>query len=105
MSTPVYIPQPNLANRPVGYKDAQGNLIPDSFSSLAFQGEYTGTNLIYKGFARPGSSTSAAVWQIAKMTYDGSNNLLTITWPQTTAGVASNDFAFQWSQRASYTYS
>jgi YD repeat-containing protein len=108
MSTPVapvFIPQPNLANRPVGYKDAQGNLIPDSFSDEAFQGQYSGTNLIYKGFARPGSSTSAAVWQIAYLTYDGSNNLISVTWPQNANGVASNDYQFIWSSRSSYTYS
>ena len=107
MSTPVYIPQPNLANRPVGYKDAQGNLIPNSFSDMAFQGDYgmSGTNLIYKGFARPGALTSNDVWQISKMTYDGSNNLLTVKWPQNASGNASNDFAFEWDDRASFTYS
>lgn len=95
----------NVVNRPCGVLDAQGRVIPGSFGDLAFQGDYTGTNLIYKGFARPGSSTSGAVWQIAKMSYDGSNNLLTITWPQNPAGAASSDFQFVWSSRAGYTYS
>ena len=105
MSTPVYVPQPTLASRPLGYKDAQGNLIPDSFNDEAFQGQYSGTNLIYKGFARPGSATSAAVWQIAFLTYDGSNNLTSIMWPQNTFGAASNDYQFIWDNRAGYTYS
>lgn len=102
---PVFIPQPTLVNRPLGQKDAQGLWIPDSWEWLAFQGQYAGTNLIYKGFARPGSSTSAPVWQIAFMTYDGSNNILTITWPQNSFGAASSDFEFIWANRATYTYS
>ena len=89
----------------MGRLDAQGRVIPDSFSDEAFQGTYTGTNLIYKGFARPGSSTSAPVWQIAFLTYDGSNNLLSIQWPQDANGNASNDYEFIWANRASYTYS
>lgn len=96
----------NVQNRPQGYLDSNGRPIPDSFSDEAFQGDYVGgMNLIYKGFARPGASTSAAVWQIAKLAYDVNNNITSITWPQNTSGVASNDYAFQWTQRASYTYS
>jgi hypothetical protein len=103
---PVYVPQPNLANRPVGVRDAQGNEIPDSWGWLAFQGDYgMGTNLLYKGLARPGADTSDAVWQIALLTYDMSNNLTSITWPQNGNGVASSDFQFIWDDRASYTYS
>ena len=103
---PVFIPMPTLANRPVGYKDAQSNLIPDSFGDEAFQGIYDdNNNLIYKGFARPGASTSASVWQIAQLNYDDSNNLINIMWPQNTYGKASNDYEFGWTSYASYTYS
>lgn len=105
MSAPVFVPQPNLANRPLGLKDAQGNIIQRSYDDMAFRGEYSGTNLIYKGFARQGASESALVWQIAKCAYDGSNNLTSITWPQDSNGHASNDFQFSWTNRASYTYS
>ena len=105
MAIPVFNQNPTVQNRPIARKDAQGNLIPDSFGDLAFQGQYTGTNLIYKGFARPGSSTTAAVWQIALLTYDGSNNLISITWPHDANGHASNDYQFQWSIRSGYTYS
>lgn len=94
-----------VGNRPFGRLDAQGRVIPNSFDDLSFRGDYTGTNLIYKGFARQGAATSAAVWQIAKMSYDGSNNLLTILWPQDANGHASSEFQFVYDNRASYTYS
>ena len=105
MSTPVFNERPTVKNRPMGRLDAQSRPIPSSFGDLAMQGEYSGTNLIYLGLARPGSSTSSAVWQIRKLTYDGSNNLISITWPQDTASHASNDFQFSWTGRAGYTYS
>lgn len=91
-------------NRPLGYLDAQGRLIFDSVDDCAFRGEYTGTNLIYKGFARPGAAEGSLVWQIAKLSYDGSGNVLTIKWPQNTLGEASNDYVFSWTDRATYTY-
>ena len=105
MSTPVYNQQPTVQNRPFGRKDANGNLIPDSFSDLAFLGEYTTTNLIYKGLARPGSDSADAVWQISFYTYDMSNNVISIQWPQDANGNSSNDYQFIWDNRASLTYS
>ncbi len=105
MSTPVFNQAPTVKNRPIGFKDAQGNVIPTSFNDMAFQGQYSGTNLIYKGFARPGALTSAPVWQIALLTYDGSGNIISVTWPENTYGAASNDFQFIWDNRAGYTYS
>jgi hypothetical protein len=105
MTIPVYNQNVTVKNRPMARKDAQGNIIPGSFDDEAFRGEYAGTNLIYKGFSRSGSLTSAAVWQIAFMTYDGSNNLTSITWPQDANGHASNDYQFIWDNRALYTYS
>lgn len=94
-----------LQNRPFGYLDAQGRVIPDSFNDNAFRGDYVGTDMIYKGFARPGAAEGSLVWQIAKMAYDGSHNLLSITWPQNSLGAASNDYQFSWTLRATYTYS
>lgn len=105
MSAPVYDQSPTVGNRPFGRIDANGRVIPDSFTDETFRGAYTGTNLTYKGFARPGSSTDAPVWQIAKLTYDGSNNLLSILWPHDTNGHASNDYQFVWGSHAGYTYS
>lgn len=105
MSTPVFNQSPTVKNRPCGRKDAQSNLIPSSFDDMAFQGVYAGTNLTYKCFARPGSLITDPVWQIAHCTYDGSNNLISITWPQDVNGHASNDYQFIQANFAGYTYS
>jgi YD repeat-containing protein len=106
MSTPVYNQTPTVKYRPLARKDANSNIITTSFSDQAFYGVYDDSNnLIYKAFARPGTSSSATGWQIAKLTYDGSNNLLTITWPQDTNSNASNDYEFIASSYLSYTYS
>lgn len=94
-----------MANRPLGKLDANWRAIPDSFSELAFRGEYSGTNLIYRGLARTGVSESALKWSIALLTYDGDNNLLSIKWPENSKGHATSDYIFSWTDRASYTYS
>ena len=91
-------------NRPLGYVDTNNNVIPDSFSDESFRGEYSGTNLVYKGFARPGSPTSLNVWQIAQLNYDGSGNVLNILWPLNSTGAPSNDYEFIWDNRHSLTY-
>ncbi len=86
--------------------DAQGNVIQDSYvGDMTFRGEYDSSNLIYKGYARPGADENASVWQIAFITYDGDNNITSITWPQSTNGAASSEFNFAWADRATYTYS
>lgn len=95
----------DIVNRPLAYLDANGRVLPDSALSLAFRGQYTGSNLIYKGFARPGSAEGSLVWQIALLAYDGSGNVLSVTWPQNANGKASNDYQFSWTSRATYTYS
>src|ERR1051326_3242058 len=92
-------------NRPIGKLDAQGQLNPESYTELKFRGDYTGSNLIYAGFSRPGTATSAAKWQISKMTYDGSNNLTQRDWAQNSSGNATSDYVFAWDSRAGYTYS
>lgn len=94
-----------LYNRPRALVDTDGRAIPSSYDDEEFRGDYMGgTNLIYKGFARPGSSTAEAVWQIAKLTYDGNNNITSIQWPRNTAGAVTNDYEFVWDNRATYTY-
>ena len=91
--------------RPIIALDSFGRGIQDSALDESFRGDYTGNNLIYKGFARPGADEGALVWQIGKLAYDGSNNVLSIKFPQTSQGVASNDYIFSWTARAGYTYS
>ncbi len=91
-------------NQTILKRDAQGNVIQESYTGdMAFRGEYTGANLIYKGFARPGALTSADVWQIARLTYSGAN-LTAIEWPENSLGAPSSEFNFQWDDRATYTY-
>jgi hypothetical protein len=97
-------------HRPYGRIDSQGYLDNNLFTDEAFRGQYSGDNLIYKGFARPGATEGSLVWQIAFLTYDASGNVLTITWPQKlinglSVGPASNDYEFSWTDRTSYTYS
>jgi hypothetical protein len=96
-------PTNQVQNRPFARLDAQGRPIYDSVDDLAFQGDYSSSNLIYKGSARPGAATSDPVWQICFLTYSGSN-LVSITWPENVQGNASNDYEFIWDDRTTYTY-
>lgn len=59
-----------------------------------------GTNPIYIGFALPGSATSADVWQIRKLTWDGSNNPTAIQLAD-----GSSNYNAIWDNRAALTYS
>jgi YD repeat-containing protein len=97
-------PTNSIGNRPFNRLDSGERPIYDSVDDLAFQGAYSGTNLVYKGFARAGGITSEPVWQIAFLTYDGSGNLTSVTWPQNFQGNASNDYEFVWTLRTTYTY-
>lgn len=96
---------PVVNPRPMGRLDAQGRVIPSSFSNLAFQGVLNESNqLAYVCFARPGTAVSATGWQIFYIQY--TDNLPTsITWPQDPSGNASNDFIFIQEDYADYTYS
>lgn len=58
---------------------------------------------IYAGSAPVGSATSAAVWTIAKYTYDASGNYTGTLWANVVDGVVSS--AEIWDDRASLTYS
>lgn len=105
MSTPVYTQAPFVKNRPMARKDAQGNIILPSFGDMAQRYDLDGgANVVYKGLARPGAVEGSLVWQIQKMAYSGST-VTSVTWPQNPSGVASSEFQFSWTARASYTYS
>ena len=63
--------------------------------------EYDGNNLlIYFADALPGTLTSAALWRIRQLQYDGNGNFTTLAWPN-----ADTNFAYVWDNRGSYTYS
>lgn len=90
--------------RPSGIINGQGQYLPQSFKDLSFRGDLNGgDNLVYVGFAKPGSSEAALAWQIFFITYSGSTPI-SITWPIGSDGAPSNDFAFSWTGRAGYTY-
>lgn len=101
----VFNQAPYVKNRPIGREDAQGRVIPTSYTENAYRAEYSGTDLIYSGFARPGSAEGDEVWKIFKMAYDGSHNLLSIKWPEDANGNATSEYEFSWTDRATYTYS
>lgn len=91
--------------RPLGRLDSNGRIITDSYDDLAFRGQYTDSDIIYIGFARPGSAEGSLVWQLRFCAYDGAGNLTSITWPQNSNAHASNEYQFSWTDRATYTYS
>ena len=60
--------------------------------------DYSGDNMIYEGWAIPGTSTAMAAWAIKKYTYSGSA-IITEEW--------ANGTSLQinvWDNRASLTY-
>lgn len=90
-------------NRPTALIDPLSRPILQSWNDRSYRGEVSGGNLVYVAFARPGSLESALVWQIKKITYSGTQPV-SITFPINSSGNASNDYAFSWTDRASYTY-
>ena len=86
--------------------DELGNLlvtgsVTASPASLLLKAEYDGNSLlIYFADAVPGSLTSAAVWRIRKLSYDGNGNFTTLAWPN-----ADTSFSYVWNIRSTYTYS
>jgi len=92
------MPSPNVR------RDNYFNIVQESYDEKSFRGEYDGSNnLIYAGFAIPGSAEGTRCWQIKKLTYTGPN-LVSVTWPQFNS-LASTDYNFSWTARATYTYS
>lgn len=67
--------------------------------SMLFENDGNG-NQIYIGWSIPGTGQNESNWRIMHQTFDGSNNVTSITWPN-----ASTAFQFQWSARTGYTYS
>lgn len=71
---------------------------PFEKNDLKMRAAYSGGDLIYLGYARPGAATSAAEWQIRKLTYSSGN----VTQTDFASGV--NDYDKVWDNRAAYVY-
>lgn len=64
------------------------------------------SNLVYVGFAKPGSDTAAPVWQIRFLTYDLNGNVIRIQWPNDgTTDKPTNQFRYIWDNRVGLMYS
>lgn len=95
----------NIVNRPVGKVDANVHLNQYSFNDAEFRGDNNATtNLVYLGWAKPGSPTSNGVWQIRKLTYDANGNVISIQWPLNASGAVSSDYEFIWDNRAALNF-
>lgn len=79
--------------------------IQESAKDITFRGDYVGSNLIYGGFAKAGSSTADPVWKIIRLTYDVNDNLLRLEYPERTNDLGSSDYEFVYDDRATYNYS
>lgn len=66
-------------------------------SRLDYQG---GSDIVYAGYAQPGSAETDPVWQIRKMDYDVNGNLVSVKFAEGTAA-----YDKIWANRTSYTYS
>lgn len=72
---------------------------PFAHTDLTMKAEYSTGNIIYLGYAAPGSAVTASAWQIRKYTYDGDD----VTDVQFANG--KNDYIHVWNGRAGYSYS
>ena len=68
--------------------------------SLTMRIEYESGNPVYIGYAEPGAGEDEPKWQIRKLEYDDSGNLIAIKFAEGTVG-----FDKIWNNRSSYNYS
>ena len=64
------------------------------------QVDFVDSDLIYKGWADPGSATSSPVWRIQRMTFVGSDEDLVLEWAE-----GNGNFNNVWNDRAGLSYS
>lgn len=69
-------------------------------SDEAFRATEVAANIQYLGWAVPGTLTSASTWKLCKVTYDATDTtVISITWP-----AGSRSYAYEYDERASYSY-
>jgi len=92
-------------NRPFKYgpKDRREFIVQDCEVALQCQNDANG-NPIYLGRAKVGTATSEAKWQIAYITYDANQGVVSMEWPQNSEGNPSSEYEFVYDNRATYTY-
>jgi hypothetical protein len=98
----VYEEEPTVAKRVIpvdqfGNKISSTNPLMSTSPELALQFDNVGSGVLYLGVAQPGSATSAAVWQIKKITY--SSLQVSIQFAN-----GNSNFSNIWNNRTSLTY-
>lgn len=60
----------------------------------------------YFGLGSPAALVSELRWRIIKRAYDANQNEVSVGYPRLNAGASfTDDFIFEWDERANYTYS
>lgn len=92
-------------NRPFcyGWQDRRTYITYKSEMEIRCENDANG-NPIYIGRAKPGTSESEEKWNISFHSYDANDSLLFKKWPLNDEGNASTDYAFSWTDRATYTF-
>lgn len=86
------------ATRPL--VDEYGRLFVND-SDYTFLATYDGNdNMIYGGWATPGTVTTAGFWKICRFTYDANGNILTQKWAH-----GDTNFDNTWNDKTTYAYS
>lgn len=67
--------------------------------TMAFDYDGNG-NQIYVGWAQTGTTQAQSGWRIMQQTFNGSNQLTSLQWPNGSTG-----FGLIWNNRATYSYS
>lgn len=86
--------------------DGSHGLVPLDRTNLKVRREVNLGDLVYEGWALPGTADGDDGWQIANFTVDAENppNILTKNFAQDTKGDETNGFIFKWTDRATLTY-
>lgn len=93
-----------VQNRPFkfGEKDRREFIVQDSEVSLVAINDADG-NPIFLGRAKAGEPLDQEKWQIRKITYDASQGVTRVEWPQNDESAASTDYEFIWSTVSNLT--